>query len=256
MRLFPALVAVLSLLVVLKISGLALDGRYSLNAVSTAIAQSVPETSPDAAADAAQGAGSEADGEGAAQAEANKKPPLEVNTNAGASEPQPQLDGTIEAGRRIRLNRPGREVSSAELALLESLRKRRAELDARAAALEMRENLLKAAEQRIDEKLSALKVYDSKIEARFKKQEDAENEQFANLVSMYENMKPKDAARIFNRLETVVLLNVASRMKPRKLAPVLSRMESASAERLTMEIARSATSTRPPAGELESLTAN
>lgn len=242
MRLFPALVAVLSLLVVLKISGLALEGRYSLDAVSTASAQQAPDPS------GGQGAG--------ATGGAADKPPLEIDTSSGADRPQPRLDGTVELGRRIRLNRPTREVSAAELALLESLRKRRIELDARDRALEMRENLLKAAEQRINEKLKSLKVFDSKIEARFKQQKEAENKKFANLVSMYENMKPKDAARIFSRLETGVLLSVASRMSPRKLAPVLSKMDSASAERLTMEIARAATGSGSSASELESLAAN
>jgi len=245
MRLIPALVTVLSLLVILKISGLALKGRYSLDAVSTASAQNAPETAEGGAA------GADASNDAAAE-----EPPLDITTTTNPDQPQPRLDGTIEEGQRIRLNRPTRSVSAAELALLESLRKRRAELEARASALEMRENLLKAAEQRIDEKLKSLKAFDSKIEARFKQREDEKNEQFANLVSMYENMKPKDAARIFNRLETGVLLNVASRMSPRKLAPVLSKMESASAERLTMEIARAATSADTPAGELESLAVN
>jgi len=245
LRLIPALVAVLSLLVVLKISGLALKGRYSLDAVSTAWAQNAPET----------GEGQNGEAEAGEDGEP-EEPPLDITTTTNPDQPQPRLDGTIEEGQRIRLNRPTKPVSRAELALLESLRKRRTELDARASTLEMRENLLRAAEQRIDEKLKSLKAFDSKIQARFQQQEDEKNEQFANLVSMYENMKPKDAARIFNRLETGVLLNVASRMSPRKLAPVLSKMESASAERLTLEIARAATSAGSPAGELEALAAN
>ena len=255
MRLFPALVAVLGLLVFLKISGLALDGRYSLNAVSTAIAQNVPQAPQGESQGAAQDAGSQADGAKAA-GDGAEAPTVQVETTTNSSLPQPRLEGTLEAGQGVRLNPPTKAVSTAELALLESLRKRRSELEARASALEVRENLLKAAEQRIDEKLKALKVFDAKIEARFKAQEKAKNDQFANLVSMYENMKPKDAARIFNRLESVVLLNVASRMSPRKLAPVLSRMESAAAERLTMEIARAATSAGPSTGELESLATN
>jgi len=245
MRLFPALVAVLGLLVFLKLSGLAIDGGFTLEAISTATAQD------------AQGAGDAPSQDAPENAEAaNEEPPLEVNTTTNANEPQPRLDGTVAEGRRIRLNRPTKEVSSAELALLESLRKRRVELDARANALEMRENLLKAAEKRIDEKLEALKVFDARIEEQFKKQESAENEQFAGLVSMYENMKPKDAARILSRLETDVLVSVATRMKPRKLAPVLSKMDSASAERLTVEMAQAASPSDAPPGELAPVASN
>ncbi|MBZ0218410.1 MAG: hypothetical protein K8F25_17770, partial [Fimbriimonadaceae bacterium] len=54
---------------------------------------------------------------------------------------------------------------------------------------------------------------------------------------MYEMMKPKDAARIFNRLDLPILIDVVSQMKARKMAAILAAMESEAAERLTIEIA-------------------
>lgn len=234
-RLLPAVVAVLGLLVFLKIAGIAVEGGFSLVPITPATAQDAPQSG------AESGAG---------------EPVTDLATAEDNSAPQPFLDGTVEKGRRIRLNRPTKEVTPAELALLESLRKRRKELDRRSAGLEMRENLLKAAEKRIDEKLEVLRGIDAKIQDSVKKKKAEENERFADLVSMYETMKPKDAARIFSRLETIVLVNVASRMKPRKLAPVLSRMDSASAERLTMEIARAALPAETGNSELETVTAN
>ena len=51
-----------------------------------------------------------------------------------------------------------------------------------------------------------------------------ETGQFAGIVAMYENMRPKDAANIFNNLEMNVLLQVAKMMPPRKMAPILAEM--------------------------------
>jgi flagellar motility protein MotE (MotC chaperone) len=238
-RLLPVVVAAAGLLAVLKFAGLSTDGHFALVGVTPATAQDAP------AADAGAMPDPDAAGD-----------PVEVDTGNDPDIDQPIIDGTLVEGRRIRLNQPTAPVSEAERALLESLRSRREELDGRAANLEMRENLIKAAEQRVNEKLDALKAFESRIETRYRQQEEIENEQFASLVSMYENMKPKDAARIFNRLETAVLVSVARRMNPRKLGPVMSRMDGATAERLTIEIARAAQSGATPTGELEPLSLN
>jgi flagellar motility protein MotE (MotC chaperone) len=58
------------------------------------------------------------------------------------------------------------------------------------------------------------------------------------VVSMYETMRPKDAARIFDDLDLSVLMEVANLMKPAKLADVLAQMKPEPAKRLTMELAR------------------
>ena len=69
---------------------------------------------------------------------------------------------------------------------------------------------------------------------QFDKEEEA---QIKSLVKVYENMKPKDAARIFNRLEMDILLDVVERMKEKKMAPVLAQMSPEKAEALTVELA-------------------
>jgi flagellar motility protein MotE (MotC chaperone) len=53
-------------------------------------------------------------------------------------------------------------------------------------------------------------------------------------------MKPKDAARVFDRLEMPVLIEIASQIAPRKMSDILGLMQSDSAERLTVELARRA----------------
>ena len=57
---------------------------------------------------------------------------------------------------------------------------------------------------------------------------------------MYEGMKPKDAAKVFDRLEMPVLFEIASQIAPRKMADILGQMSPDVAERLTVEMARRA----------------
>ena len=76
---------------------------------------------------------------------------------------------------------------------------------------------------------------------RLQKKEEAEAQRLKNLVTMYENMKAKDAARIFDRLEMRILIEVASGINPRRMSDILGQMSPEAAERLTVELANRAT---------------
>jgi flagellar motility protein MotE (MotC chaperone) len=56
-------------------------------------------------------------------------------------------------------------------------------------------------------------------------------------VAMYETMKAKEAATIFNQLDMPVLLRVTRAMNPRKMAPILARMDPMRAKSLTAGLA-------------------
>lgn len=116
--------------------------------------------------------------------------------------------------------------STAEVDVLTSLAKRRAKLDARAKALDMRANLLTAAEKRVDAKIADLKALKQQIQSLLGQRDEAERKQVAALVKVYASMKPRDAARIFNSLNQPVLLDVARHMKPDALAPIMAAMKS------------------------------
>ena len=57
---------------------------------------------------------------------------------------------------------------------------------------------------------------------------------------MYEGMKPKDAAKVFDHLEMPVLIEIATQIAPRKMSDILGLMSTDAAERLTVEMARRA----------------
>jgi flagellar motility protein MotE (MotC chaperone) len=67
-----------------------------------------------------------------------------------------------------------------------------------------------------------------------------EVQRFKSIVSMYENMKPKDAARIFDRLDMKILVDVSTQINPRRMSDILGQMSSEAAERLTVELAHRA----------------
>ncbi|HEV2958068.1 MAG TPA: flagellar protein FlbB [Xanthobacteraceae bacterium] len=127
--------------------------------------------------------------------------------------------------------------SAGERAVLESLNQRRQELEARARELDVRENLLAATEKRIQARLAEIKEAEARINATVHKKDEAEAARFKGLVSMYENMKAKDAAKIFDRLDMRVLIELAAQINPRRMSDILAQMSPEVAERLTGEIA-------------------
>jgi flagellar motility protein MotE (MotC chaperone) len=137
---------------------------------------------------------------------------------------------------------PPRPVSAAERALLERLQARRQELDARARELDIRESLLKAAEQKLENRQVPAKDKDgdAKPDAPGPRKDDPEAGGFKSLVTMYETMKPKDAAKIFDRLDIKVLVEVSTQINPRRMSEILAQMTPDAAERLTVELANRA----------------
>ena len=134
------------------------------------------------------------------------------------------------------LSDPNR-FSEREVQLLQELAERRNVLDARERQLEEREALLKAAEQRLVEKQTELNATKGELKALLKEQDAQEKAKVKQLVAIYENMKPQDAANIFDDLEMPVLLQVIENMKERKVAPVIASMSAEKARELTKELA-------------------
>ena len=156
------------------------------------------------------------------------------------------------AGRRAAARRPRNPrappVTDAERTVLLELRQRREELDARDAALAARESVLAAAEQKLSARVAELQALQKKLEALETARKEREDASWQGLVKLYEAMKPRDAATIFNDLEMPVLLQVVDRMKEAKAAPVLAAMQPDKARDLTAKLAQLRTQRDGPAG--------
>jgi flagellar motility protein MotE (MotC chaperone) len=127
--------------------------------------------------------------------------------------------------------------SQSEIEILQNLATRRKEIDSREEAVVKREVLLQAAEKRLEDKIGELRQIRGEIEALIRKYNDQEETELKSLVKIYETMKPKDAARIFDELDLKVLLQVFQRMKEAKTAPILASMNPARAKEVTTQLA-------------------
>jgi len=132
-------------------------------------------------------------------------------------------------------------ASASEVGVLTSLSKRRSELDAREAQIQVQTNILAATESRVDAKVAQLKALQTQISALLGQRDAAQEKQLASLVKTYSAMKAKDAARIFDSLNDQVLVPVAAEMKSDVLAPVLAAMNPEQAQKLTVRLANKLT---------------
>ena len=128
-------------------------------------------------------------------------------------------------------------VTSAEKAVLLDLRQRRQELEAREAALAGRESMLAAAEMKLSARVGELQSLQKQLESLHASHREQENVAWQGLVKVYETMKPRDAAAIFNDLGMQVLLAVIDRMKEAKAAAILAAMLPDKARDVTMQLA-------------------
>ena len=129
-------------------------------------------------------------------------------------------------------------LTQAEIDLLQHLAERRRVIESREQELQIRTGLLTAAEARIDKKIEELKVLRETINGLIKTFDAQQDAKLLSLVKIYENMKPKEAAKIFEDMEMDILLEVAERMKERKLSPIMAKMNPEKAREMTVELAR------------------
>ena len=163
----------------------------------------------------------------------NKKPKTEP-TKAAADNPGAVIkDNPGKAEKK-----PLDNLSRSEMDLLKELSKRRDTLDKEKKDMNVREQVLKATENKIDQKVGELKNLQSQLEVLMKQYDQKENSKILSLVKIYETMKPKDADKIFNELEMPVLLKVVSNMKEVKVAPVIASMDPVKARDLSIELAK------------------
>jgi flagellar motility protein MotE (MotC chaperone) len=232
-RVIPVVLVAIFGLAVLKVAGLVIDGGYVFDYNPQSTKQSwaqemfnFPGGKKPEPADIT-GSVDEKPKEGAVKEAAAK----EAGAKPTVAAPEVAKPGGVEQAT---------PVSASERAILERLQSRRQELEARARELDIRESLLKSAEKRIDTKVEELKGVESRIGAATAQKSEADAASFKGLITMYEGMKPKDAAKVFDRLDIVVLYEIASKIAPRKMADILGLMSPEAAERLTVEMAKRA----------------
>ena len=227
-RVIPVVLVAIFSLAVLKVAGLVLDGGYVFD-------YTPQQTKRSWAQDNLNFPGREdvditGSTHGEPKAAAKEAAPKEEAPKPAAPDSKP--DGVVYHPEENQ-----QPVSPSERAILERLQERRTELEARARELDMRESLIKAAEKRLEGRLAELKDLEARVNAALQIKDEGEATRFKNLVTMYQNMKAKDAAKIFDRLDLRILVEVATQLNPRRMSDILAQMTPEAAERLTVELA-------------------
>lgn len=158
--------------------------------------------------------------------------PLSVPEGLAENEPAPVLEDKWADPTTLEM-----EFSETQATVLNELKERRAALDSRENRISQREALLKVTEKRIEEKINELDSIRTEIEELLGKQSDEEEARLQSLVKIYEGMKPKEAAAIFDNLDMNILLQVVSRMSERRSAPIMALMDKNRVQELTLMLA-------------------
>ena len=247
-RRLPMVLFATATLLVLKLGGLILAGGYTLASPRAAQADERVRT---AAVKRDRSWAQDVLGYPDITGSIDKPPEKDASGGKGdAAKTDPKAEKPVDLskseGTPVQLEGP--RVSPAERAVLERLQERRQELEQRGRELDIREGLIGAAEKRLEARLIELKDTEARINATLAKKDEADAARLKSLVTMYENMKAKEAARIFDRLDLRILIDVASQINPRRMSDILAQMTPEAAERLTVELATRSNQPEKPAG--------
>ncbi len=127
-------------------------------------------------------------------------------------------------------------TADVPLASPDALKFRRSQVEERERKLVEREAVMVAADKRLSERINELTGLQARLRALEGGLKERDEANWAGMVKVYEGMRPKDAASIFNALDKPVLLEILDRMKPAKATPVIAAMEPEKARQATADL--------------------
>lgn len=162
----------------------------------------------------------------------------EENSTQDTQELSKALNNSNNRGTDINLlsNKPNNGFTQSEIMILQELAERRETLDLRSKEIDRKAIQLKVAEDEIDKKIKQLQDYEQRLKKLMIDYNQEEKEKISSLAKLYINMKPKDAARIFNTLDMSILIPLLKEMKPSTTSAILSQMDSERVKEITSEL--------------------
>jgi len=123
--------------------------------------------------------------------------------------------------------------SCTDPALRAAIAEQKTDVAARTRHLTEAEAVLSATETRATAQIQRLGEIKREVEALMQQRSNLQQEDLRRMVTIYETMKPRDAARIFNDLETDIIIDVLDRMPERRSAPIIAELEDTKAREVT-----------------------
>jgi flagellar motility protein MotE (MotC chaperone) len=175
----------------------------------------------------------------AAQTNEAEQPTAEPKEDEGEAAEEPAAEEAAATAEKADADagplKPS-ELTKSEIETLQRLAERRQIIETRERELQQKESLLKAAEQRMDQKIAQMQEIEKQLQGLVQQYDAKKKTEIEQLVKIYTAMKPKDAARIFDDLDMNLLVPVVTSMKEAKVAPILSLMKADKARELTEEM--------------------
>jgi flagellar motility protein MotE (MotC chaperone) len=143
-------------------------------------------------------------------------------------------DESIAAAKSADSNK---DFSSEELNHFYRLNERKRELDSREEELNKVEEELAAQKEELDKKLRQLESTRKEISSILDERVQADEKKVDTLVQVYSNMKPPQAAKIFETMDEDLVVEILSRMKKKNAADVLNLIKAEKAQILSEKYA-------------------
>jgi len=121
--------------------------------------------------------------------------------------------------------------------ILTALERREARLEEREAELALREQDVEAARQSVEAQVRRLEAAEAELSAVLSVAETAATEDVAQLTSVYENMKPKDAAPLFEAMDPAFAAGFLARMRAEAAAQIVAGLSPQTAYSISVILA-------------------
>ncbi len=121
--------------------------------------------------------------------------------------------------------------------VLALLQEREADLAAREAALDERAQAISVAEAQVRKNLDALKAAEDELERMIALSAEAAEDDLSQLTSVYENMKPKQAAQVFAAMDPEFAAGFLSRMRTDAAAQIMAGLDPETAYAISVLLA-------------------
>ncbi len=133
---------------------------------------------------------------------------------------------------------PGEQKASPiNIDILETIKKRSEDLDAKENSLKQQEEQLNMLKLTLEEKMQKMNEVQKKIEELLAARTDLIERSVKHLVKVYSSMKPNEAARLLEKLDKDISIQILSKMKGKSAAKILEKMDGTMAANISDKIA-------------------
>ena len=123
--------------------------------------------------------------------------------------------------------------SEEEIRVFSKLQKRKNELDQKEEDLAKLDEELQKQRLELDEKLKELEKVRQGVAAVLKERISVDSEKLDRLVDFYSNMKPQNAAKIFEEVDESLAVEILGRLKKKNAAEIMNLVKPDKAQRLS-----------------------